>query len=181
MKILQLFTVLVLGVSMVSVANAQKKKKTTTTRRTTTAAKPTAVVLPPLEVRAARVKVSNQLANVSAFVSRLGPIAQNIEAMDADAKARKIKQPSIDANEAAKKKVIAAIQGLRTGLVNLEREFRTKPDLRKYLSSIQGISDLAAQSETSAISGKFVAANSPLRSVEQKLNDTLSRMPIAEL
>lgn len=179
MKILQVFTVLVLGLCAVTVADAQKRR--TTPRRTTTTTRPVAATLPPLEVRAARVKVSNQLSNVSAFVSRFGPIAQNIEALDADAKARKAKPASIEANEANKKKVIAAIQNLKTGLVNLETEFRTKPDLRKYLSTIQGISDLATQSETSAMAGKFVAANAPLRSAQQKLNDTLNRMPVAQL
>jgi hypothetical protein len=46
---------------------------------------------------------------------------------------------------------------------------------------IQGISDLSGQSETSAIAGKFVAANTPLRTVQQKLTDTLAAMPKAEL
>lgn len=183
MKILQLFTVLMLGICAVSVADAQKRTRTKRNSTTATTSKPrnTVPTLPPLDVRAARVKVSNQLANVSAFVSKLGPIAQNIEALDADARARKAKQSSIDANEAAKKRVVAAIQGLRAGLMNLETEFRTKPDLKKYLSSIQGISDLAAQSENSAMAGRFAAANAPLQTVQQKLNDTLARMPNAEL
>ncbi|MFN6964576.1 MAG: hypothetical protein ACK4S4_12520 [Pyrinomonadaceae bacterium] len=162
-------------------ADAQRtiSKRTTTKRTTTTTTKtPT---LPPLEVRAARVKVSNQLANVTGFVARLGPIAQNIEALDAEARARKLKRESIDKNEADKRKVVAAIRGLREGLVSLETEFRTKPDLKKYLTSIQGISELAGQSEDSAIAGRFVAANAPLRQIQQKLNDTLALMPNAEL
>ena len=179
MKILQVLTVLILALAAVSVADAQKRR--TTTKRTTTTAKPTAATLPPLEVRAARVKVSNQLSNVSGFVARYGPIADNIEALDADAKARKAKQASIDANEAAKKKVVAAIHGLREGLNNLETEFRTKPDLKKYLLTIQGISQLASEAETTASAGRFVAAGTPLRSIQQKLSDTLNQMPNAEL
>jgi hypothetical protein len=66
-------------------------------------------------------------------------------------------------------------------MVKLESEFKVKPDLRKYLPMIQGISDLAGQSEASAIAGKFVAANAPLKTVQQKLNDTLTAMPNAEL
>lgn len=161
------------------IASAQRTTSRKTTRSTT--AVKTTTTLPPLDVRAARVTVSNQLANISAFVERLGPIAQAIEAIDAESKTKKLKQESLDKNAADKKKVIAAIRGLREGMVKLESEFRVKPTLKKYLPTIQGISDLAGQSETSALAGKFVSANTPLRSIQQKLNDTLVAMPNAEL
>jgi hypothetical protein len=137
--------------------------------------------LPPLEVRAARVKVSNQLFNVNQFVAVFGPIAQSIEALDKESRTRKISKKSVDDNETNKQKVIAAIRNLRAGLVTLETEFRTKPDLRIYLIKIQGISDLSARSEDLALAGKFVASRDPLRTVAQKLNDTLAVMPTAEL
>jgi hypothetical protein len=149
-------------------------------RRAATTPKTTST-LPPLDVRAARVKVSNQLANVSGFTQRLGPIAQAIEALDVELKTKRLNKESIDKNNADKQKVIAAIRNLREGMVKLESEFRVKPTLKKYLPTIQGISDLAGQAETSAIAGKFVAANTPLRTVQQKLSDTLAAMPNAEL
>jgi len=179
MKTLGSFTFfLLLATLFAGAAVAQK----TTSRRPAPRPTPTKTsTLPPLEVRAARVKVSNQLYNLKAFVERLGPIAQNIEALDNDARTKKIKKESIDQNEASKQKVITAIRGLREGLVSLETEFRTKPDLKKYLPTIQGISDLAGQSVDSAVAGKFVASVTPLRTVQQKLNDTLALMPNAEL
>jgi hypothetical protein len=178
MKTLGSLTFFVLAATLFAgAATAQK----TTRRPVPRATPPRSSTLPPLEVRAARVKVSNQLYNLKAFVERLGPIAQNIEAVDNDARNKKIKKESIDQNEASKQKVVTAIRGLREGLVNLETEFRTKPDLRRYLPSIQGISDLAGQSVDSAIAGKFVASVTPLRSVQQKLNDTLALMPNVEL
>lgn len=161
--------------------SAQGQAQTKRPVKTRPASVKTSSTLPPLDVRAARVKVSNQLANVTAFTSRLGPIAQAIEALDNEAKTKRVKQESIDKNAADKQKVISAIRGLREGMVKLETEFRTKPALKKYLTTIQGISDLAGQSETSAIAGKFVAANDPLRTIQQKLNDTLASMPNAEL
>lgn len=176
-RILSLFLVCLTALAVS--AEAQKTSTKKPVRRTTPVNKVS--TLPPLEVRAARVKVSNQLYNLGAFLERLGPITQNIEAVDKDAKAKKVKKESIDQNEAAKQKVITAIRGVRDGLVSLESEFRTKPDLKKYLPTIQGISDLAGQSIDSAMAGKFVAANAPLRSVQQKLNDTLTAMPSAEL
>lgn len=147
-----------------------------TPRKTTTNS-----TLPPLEVRAARVKVSNQLFNVDEFVKRLLPVAQNIEAMDNEIMTRKVKKESIDLNQANKKKTLTAISSMRATLAALESEFRTKPDLKKYLVQIQGIGGLATQSEDLAIAGKFVAAVDPLRGVSRKLNDTLAAMPNAEL
>lgn len=174
MKTLGSFTIILLStIAFAGVSSAQKSAPRPTPPRTTK--------LPPLDVRAARVKVSNQLYNLAAFVERLGPVAQNIEALDNDARTKHIKKESIDKNEADKKKVVAAIRGLREGLVTLETEFRTKPNLRLYLPKIQGISDLAGQSLDSAIAGKFVASVSPLSTVKQKLSDTLAAMPNAEL
>lgn len=149
-------------------------------RNKTTASK--SLTLPPLDVRAGRKKVSDQLDNVSRVVKLLDPIGQAIEALDAEAKTnRNISKQSLDKNTADKQKVVAAIRNIREGMVKLESEFRVKAALKKYLPMIQGISDLARQSETSAIAGKFVAANEPLRTVQQKLSDTLAAMPNAEL
>jgi hypothetical protein len=159
-----------------SMTSAQTRKRPA--KRTTTAAKP---ALPPLDVRAARVKVSNQLANITQFVSQLGPIAQAIEDFDAEAATRRVNKQSVDRNTANKQKVVIAIRGLREGMIKLESEFRVKPALKKYLTTIQGISNLAGEAEDSAVAGKFVAANTPLRTIQQKLNDTLSAMPTAEL
>jgi len=178
MKIGRLFIILLAAIAVFSISGEAQTKKPV---RKTTPAKRTGATLPPLDVRAARVKVSNQLANVSAFTSRLGPIAQAIEALDAESKTKKLRKETLDKNAADKQKVVAAIRGLREGMVKLESEFRVKPDLKKYLPMIQGISDLAGQSEASAIAGKFVAANAPLKTVQQKLNDTLTAMPNAEL
>lgn len=182
MKITRSLTLFLVCLTALAVsAEAQKTTTKKPVRRTTPTSTKTSSTLPPLEVRAARVKVSNQLYNVSAFLQRLGPISQNIEALDNDARTKKIKKESIDQNEASKQKVVTALRTLRDGLVSLESEFRTKPDLKKYLPTIQGISDLAGQSIDSAMAGKFVASNAPLRTVQQKLNDTLTAMPNAEL
>ncbi|MEO8574623.1 MAG: hypothetical protein ABI481_11685 [Pyrinomonadaceae bacterium] len=166
--------------ALLSVGAQAQTKRTGKKASKTTAAKTTSTI-PPLDVREARVKVSNQLANVSMFTAKLGPIAQAIEALDSEAKIKNVSTQSVDKNTENKQKVIKAIRDLREGIVKLESEFRVKPALKKYLPTIQGISELAGQSESSAIAGKFVAANAPLRTLEQKLTDTLAVMPKAEL
>ena len=160
-----------LGFGVLS-ASAQKR---TTTHKTT----PTTTTLPPLEVRAARDKVDTQLSNVNAWLAKFGPIALNLDAVIADEKAGKLSGPTAAKIDAAKDNVVTSIRDLKTGLTNLESEFRTKPALAKYLPVIQGITDLASKAEDSAVAGQFVAAKDPLRDVAKKLTDTLTAMPKA--
>jgi len=173
MKHLQIIVLSVAAIGFLTGA-ADAQRKTTTKKSSTRATKS---VLPPLDVRAAREKVSNQLDNINRFVDILGPVAQGIETLDDSARSRRLDQAANDRNEENKQKVISAIRNLRAGLTDLESDFRTKPVLQKYLASIQGITDLAAQAEDSAIAGKFVSAKDPLRDVAQKLTDTLKVMP----
>jgi len=166
---------LILLVLFAGAADAQKR----TTRRTT-AKKPAATkpaIVPPLDVRAAREKVDIQLADVNRFLDKLGPVAQGLEDADAAIKAGQIR-PKIAANvEANKDLFVKTIRNVRAGLSTLESEFRTKPSLQKYLPAVQGITDLAGQSEDQAIAGKFVASKEPLRTVAKKLTDTLALLP----
>lgn len=173
MKRLKIVTLaLFLLVFVASTADAQKKTtRKTSTKRTTTK------VVPPLAVRTAREKVDTQLVNVNLFVDAFGPIAQGIEDLDNSAKTKPLPKATADKNAANKQNVIAAIRNLRTALSTLESEFRVKTELKRYLTPIQGITDLAVQSEDSAIAGKFVAAKEPLREVSKKLTDTLAAMP----
>ena len=160
------------------VAGAQTARKRPVKRAATPAR---AATLPPLDVRAARVKVSNQLANITVFIAKFGPVAKAIEDLDAEAGSNRISKASLDKNAANKQTVITAIRGIREGMIKLESEFRAKATLKKYLPAIQGISNLAGEAEESAIAGKFVASSTPLRTIRQKLSDTLAAMPAAEL
>ena len=132
-----------------------------------------------MDVRVAREKVDNQLSNVNGFANKLANIAQGLETADADAKAGRLKPATAAKIQAKEAELVEAIRNIKTGLGNLESEFRTKPLLQKYLPAIKGITDLAAQSEDLAIAGRFVAAKDPLRAVAQKLTDTLAVMPVS--
>ena len=174
MKYLQhvVFSVVTIAV-LAGAADAQKKS----IRKPGVKRSASSQTLPPLSVRAAREKVSNQLANVNRFIDVLGPIAQGIESIDSSARSSRLSKGALDRNEANKQKVIAAIRNLRAGLTDLESEFRTKPELQRYLATIRGITTLSAESEDSAIAGRFVASKEPLRMVAQKLTDTLKLIP----
>ncbi len=123
-------------------------------------------------VAQAKQQTENQLSNVNRFIDVLGPIAQNIESLDAQNRVKPLSKDAYAANQANKQKVIAALRNLRAGLVSLETDFRTKPLLKRFLPKIQGISDLAASAEDSMLAGKFVASKDPLRDIPLKLSDT---------
>ena len=172
-----LVSLLIFTTLFVSATAAQKSK----TKRATTSAPKTVSKLPPLDVRAARVKVSNQYSNVNQFINVMGPIADSIEALDNEGRTKKLAQTSLDLNASNKQKLLTAIKNMRAGIDALETEFETKPALKVYLAKVQGISDLAAQSENLASSGKYVASREPWRMIALKLNDALTAMPNAEL
>ena len=163
---------LILAITSIS-ATAQKK-----TTKKKPVKKPAVVkTIPPLDVRAAREKTENQLENVRRFVDEYGPKADALELLD-KAFATKTVSDAILAKHASNKRLtIQSIRNLRDGLTALESEFRTKPTLQQYLSNIQGITDLASQSEDAAIAGRFVAAKDPLRDIAMKLTDTLAVLP----
>ena len=174
MRHFQLAAVVVM--SMVIFAGGASAQRKTVKKPVTK--KPVVKVVPLLDVRAGREKVDNQLSNVNDFVNKLGTIAQGLEVANADAKAGNLSAKTAAKIEIKKNEIVIAIRNIKIALTNLESEFRTKPALQKYLLNIQGITDLAAQSEDSAIAGKFVAAKDPLREVAKKLTDTLGAMPI---
>lgn len=175
MKLFPFAATAILSIAFFAGAAAAQKK---TARKTSVkkAAAETRVV-PPLDVRAAREKIDNQLENVNRFVDVLGPIAQAIETLEESGKTRPLSRAAAEKNEANKQKVIEAIRNLGSGLANLEAEFRVKLSLQKYLPSIEGIADLGAESEDSALAGRFVAAKEPLRNIARKLSDTLAALP----
>ena len=82
-----------------------------------------------------------------------------------------------DAGDVNRVPLLVGIEDAADFPADRETEFRTKPVLQKYLPSIDGITDLSAASEDSAIAGKFVAAKDPLRDISKKLADTLAVLP----
>lgn len=177
MRTARFLTVLTILLAIFAVTAAAQRTRRPARRP---APKPTPTPVRPIvtaEVTAAKQKVANQLHNVNVFVDIFGPVAVGIESRDKDAAARRLDKKALDTLDLDKRKIIAAIRGLRDGLVALETDFRTKPQLSLYLPKIQGISTLSTQSEDNAIAGRFVAAKEPLRQIGLKLNETLALLP----
>ena len=155
------------------VAQAQKRPVPKPTPKPPVTSKTVA----PLEVRTAKEKATTQRDNVNFWIDKLGPVAEALELLDNAYATKKPSPTTLATHEERKKKFIATLRNLRDDLALLESQFRTKPLLQKYLVTLRGVTDLAAQSEDSAIAGKFVASKQPLREASKKLTDTLAAMP----
>lgn len=156
-------------------AEAQKRRTTKSTKTATTTTATTPVK--NAEVKAGSDKVSVQIKNLSKFIFVLGSVANGIEDIDKQAKDGKISKSVLDINAENKQKVIQTIRNLRAGLVQLEVDFRAKPDLKNYNGQILGIADLSAQAEDLALAGQFSESGKPLLLIVEKLADTLAVMP----
>lgn len=177
MKSLRILAVCAVVVAFFAIdAEAQKRTKRASTRKTTSSS---ARTIPPLEVRAARQKVDVQLSNVNDFLIKLGPLAANLETAIADQEAGKLRPSTSARIDRARADLVTSIRDIGTALNTLESEFRTKPSLSKYLMTIQGIFDLASESQDLAIAGDFVQAKEPLREVAKKLTDVRAMIPMS--
>jgi len=172
-KYLSKITFLVLAVLLTFAASAEAQRKKPLPKKPTTAVATTNT----LEIKQNADKTAIQLKNVTTFLYKLGSIASAIEALDNDAKANKLSRAQLDKFTQQKQAVITSIRNLKAGLAALEVEFRTKPSIKLYLLQIQGVTDLATQSEDLATAGRFADSGRVLVSIVEKLADTLTAMP----
>ena len=174
-KYLSKITFLVLAVLLTFAASAEAQRKKPVTKKPTTTT--TTMATNTLEIKQNAEKTAIQLKNVTTFLYKLGAIASAIEALDNDAKANKLSKAQLDKFTQQKQSVITSIRNLKAGLAALEVEFRTKPSIKLYLLQIQGVTDLATQSEDLATAGRFADSGRVLVSIVEKLADTLTAMP----
>lgn len=167
--------VLVLAIFTVA-GHAQKKttKKSTPPKTTTSAA---ATAAANVEIRQNKLKVASQVNTVAEFVYRLGGIATGLEDIDKAAQKTPLKEPTRSTHARNKQTVVQTIRNLRAGMIALETEFQTKPNLRRFQFQISGIGDFSAQAESLAAGGQFTESGKVLLQVIQKLSETLVAMP----
>ncbi|MBK7705669.1 MAG: hypothetical protein IPN69_25035 [Acidobacteria bacterium] len=172
MKIKTLFAVLCVVSALTISVSAQRKKTTPTPTK-----KPAVTVTNALEIKQSAEKVATQLKNVTSFIYKLGGIATGLEDAEKEARAGKLSKAAVDRNNDFKQAVVISIRNLKAGLAALEIEFRTKNSIKPYLAQINGVTDLATQSEDLASAGQFTNSGRSLILVIEKLADTLVAMP----
>lgn len=174
-KILTLAILVLMGTAIVAEAQRRKTTRKPAAKPSATAATTTAAA--NAEVRTAAGKISTQLNNVATFNYRLGGIATGLEDMDAAARKTPLKEPTATKHRTNKQTVVQGIRNLRAGLAELEVEFRTKPNLKRFQFQVGGIADLTGNAEDLAAQGRFTDAGRTLLQVIQKLSDALVAMP----
>jgi hypothetical protein len=173
MRILTLMTATFAVFLALSIEASAQRTRTPVKRPAT----PVIAPQPSADIRDGSEKVATQIKNVTRFLYTLGGIAVRIEDIDNEARSRTLSRSVADTNAANKAKIIQAIRNLRSGITALEVEFRTKPNLRRYISTLDGASILVAESEDLAIAGRFSEAGRPLLGLVERLSDTLAELP----
>lgn len=128
-------------------------------------------------IKAGAEQVSVQIKNTTRFLYTLGGVAKGIEDVDKAVREGKASREDAEKNREYKRGVIQSIRNLRAGIVALESEFRTTPELQPYIIQIQGISNICATAEDQARDGRFTESGRTLLFVVEKLSDTLVAMP----
>jgi hypothetical protein len=121
-------------------------------------------------------KVAIQIKNLTRFIYVLGGIANVIEAVDKDARAGKVSPAGLRQNQANKQTVLQTIRNVRAGVVQLENDFHSRPELRPYIIYIQGVSEMAGVAEDQAVAGQLSTAGKTLLEVVNRLTDTLQNL-----
>ncbi|MBV9959621.1 MAG: hypothetical protein JO360_14440 [Acidobacteria bacterium] len=152
-------------------AEAQKKRPSSKKSRTTATK-----TEPSLEVRGGAERVAEQIKVLSKFLYLLGGVARSIEAADAAAQRGDASQSVISQTQQSKSTVRNSIRSLREQLDQLELDFRLKPELQRYYTSLAGSAASAAQAEDEAANNQFDRAGRTLLTVVNRLADVLLEM-----
>ncbi|HEY0545183.1 MAG TPA: hypothetical protein VGC91_07285 [Pyrinomonadaceae bacterium] len=152
---------------------AEAQKKRTSSRKSKTAATKTDA---SLEVQTGAQRVADQIKVLSKFLYLLGGVARSIENADAAAQRGEASQSVINQTQQSKTTVRNSIQSLREQLDQLELDFRLKPELQRYYTSLAGSAAGAAQAEDEAANSQFDKAGRTLLTVVNRLADVLLDM-----
>ena len=166
-----LISALTCGLFLLTTVDVTAQKRSSRSRRAATAAKNKA------DLKKGAEDVAIQIKNISKFVFVLGGVVKGIEDIDKDVKAGKASRAVARKNEEFKSNVRASVSGITTGLILLEKDFRTKPALRKYLLDIEGVASRGSVAEKFASTGRFTDSGKELLMVVERLADTLVAMP----
>ncbi|HEY0377526.1 MAG TPA: hypothetical protein VGC87_11435 [Pyrinomonadaceae bacterium] len=153
---------------------AQNRQRTTTRRSAPRAGN--AAASAPMELKAGAARVADQIKVLTKFLYLLGGVAKGIEAADVAARAGEATPAQVQQTERSKATVKNSLQNVREGLDQLEIDFRTKPELQRFYTSLAGVAAGAANAEDQAAANQFDQAGRSLLAVVNRLTDVLLEM-----
>ena len=148
---------------------AQTRTRRTTTpqrRRASTPAQPGRV---NSDVNAARIKLSDQIKNLSRFLYLYGRFSKDLEQVSAQAESSQVAAQT-------KAALLGNFRNIREGLDQLERQFRFTPGLERPYRLIQGAAQHVENAEQQAAAGQYDRAGRALVELVAQLTDVLLEM-----
>ena len=121
------------------------------------------------EANAARIKLSDQIKNLTRFVYLYARISKDLETVSGQAESGEVARRT-------KAALLSNFTNLREGLDQLERQFRFTPGLERSYQKLQGVAARIEQAESLAAANQYDRAGRQLVDVVAQLTDVLLEM-----
>ncbi len=148
---------------------AQSRTRRTTPAKRRAPATSAGARLNATEVNGARLRVADQIKNMNRFLYVYGRASKDIEATGAQSE-------SADVTTRSRASLVASVRNVRSGLDQLEEQFRLSPTLASYYPAIRGVAARAAEAESRAAAKQLDQAGRALIEAVNQLTDVLLEM-----
>lgn len=149
-------------------AAAQSRTRRTPAQRRGTASTPRPA-LDQTQANAARIKLSDQIKNLTRFIYLYGRISKDLETVSTQTESAEVARRT-------KAALLSNFTNLRDGLDQLERQFRFTPGLERNYQKLQGVAAKVEQAESLAAANQYDRAGRQLVDVVTQLTDVLLEM-----
>lgn len=166
--------VLSLSLLLLLFSSAPHAAAQTRTRRTTPPQRRGAASAPKstadqTQVNAARIKLADQIKNLTRFVYLYGRFSKDLENVSAQAESAEVARRT-------KAALLTNFANFREGLDLLERDFRFAPGLSRHYAKLQGAAQKISDAEAQANASQYDRAGRSLLDVVNQLTDVLLEM-----
>ena len=121
-------------------------------------------------------RIADQIKTLTRFIYVLGGIAKGLENVDDAARRNEASPAILEQAKQNKLTVRTSIRKVREGLDQLESDFSSTTDLRRYYTRLAGVAAGAAAAEELAAANQFDRAGRTLLDVVNRLTDVLLEM-----
>lgn len=150
-------------------AQARSRRSTTQRRRAPAAASSSSTHLNETQKNAARIKLGDQIKNLSRFLYLYGRFTKDLELTGTQSGAQ-------DVSARTRASLLNSIRGIRDGLDALETQFRLTPGLQQSYARLSGVAQRASDAEQRAAANQLDQAGRLLIEVVNQLTDVLLEM-----
>ena len=121
-------------------------------------------------------RVADQIKTLTRFIFVLGGVAKGLEGVDDAARRNEASPAVLEQAKQNKVTVRTSIRKVREGLDQLESDFSSSIELRRYYTKLAGVAAGAAAAEEQAAANQFDKAGRSLLDVVNRLTDVLLEM-----